>query len=60
MTSFADTGQLQVPSAGPGAEKLLACKDIDMAYGSVQILFGVNFDVERGELVALLGTNGAG
>ncbi|HUC36182.1 MAG TPA: ATP-binding cassette domain-containing protein [Acidimicrobiales bacterium] len=40
--------------------KLLSCKGIDMAYGSVQILFGVDFDVEVGELVALLGTNGAG
>jgi len=40
--------------------KLLSCQDIDMSYGSVQILFGVNFDVEKDELVALLGTNGAG
>ncbi len=40
--------------------KILSCSGIDMAYGSVQILFGVDFDVERGELVALLGTNGAG
>jgi branched-chain amino acid transport system ATP-binding protein len=31
-----------------------------MAYGSVQILFGVDFDVAKGEMVALLGTNGAG
>ena len=31
-----------------------------MAYGSVQILFGVDFDVAEGEMVALLGTNGAG
>ncbi len=40
--------------------KLLSCSGVDMAYGSVQILFGVDFDVEPGELVALLGTNGAG
>ncbi len=31
-----------------------------MAYGSVQILFGVDFEVADGEIVALLGTNGAG
>src|SRR5438128_4679292 len=31
-----------------------------MAYGSVQILFGVDFEVQEGEIVALLGTNGAG
>src|SRR6476661_1646289 len=39
---------------------LLSCRGIDMAYGSVQILFGVDFDVAEGEIVALLGTNGAG
>jgi ABC-type branched-subunit amino acid transport system ATPase component len=39
---------------------MLSCRDIDMAYGSVQILFGVDFDVAEGEVVALLGTNGAG
>ena len=42
------------------SEMMLSCKGIDMAYGSVQILFGVDFEVEEGELVALLGTNGAG
>ncbi|HZU80643.1 MAG TPA: ATP-binding cassette domain-containing protein [Acidimicrobiales bacterium] len=49
--------------SGPGGatgDVLLSCAGIDMAYGSVQILFGVDFDVRRGELVALLGTNGAG
>ena len=39
---------------------LLSCKGVDMAYGPVQILFGVDFDVETNEVVALLGTNGAG
>ena len=39
---------------------LLSCRGIDMAYGPVQILFGVDFDVAQGEIVALLGTNGAG
>src|SRR5438270_8153499 len=39
---------------------LLSCRGVDMSYGSVQILFGVDFDVAEGEMVALLGTNGAG
>ncbi len=34
--------------------------DIDFAYGPVQVLFGVGFEVRRGEVLALLGTNGAG
>ena len=43
-----------------GKGKLLVCRDIDVHYDSVQVLFGVDFDVEEGEIVALLGTNGAG
>ena len=31
-----------------------------MSYGEVQVLFGVNLEIRRGETVALLGTNGAG
>ena len=34
--------------------------DIDFSYGRVQVLFGLNFAVRRGETLALLGTNGAG
>ncbi len=43
-----------------GKVKLLLAKDIDVAYDSVQVLFGVNFEIDEGEIVALLGTNGAG
>src|SRR3546814_9453535 len=42
----------------PAGEPLLSCRGLDMAYGPVQILFGVDFDVAPGEIVALLGTNG--
>ncbi|MEA3056016.1 MAG: branched-chain amino acid transport system ATP-binding protein livF [Actinomycetota bacterium] len=47
-------------TTAPSASPLLSCRGIDMAYGPVQILFGVDFDVQKGEIVALLGTNGAG
>ena len=44
-----------------GKEKsLLVCKGVEVAYGSVQILFGVDMEVKEGEIIALLGTNGAG
>jgi branched-chain amino acid transport system ATP-binding protein len=43
-----------------GATKLLVCRGVDVHYDGVQVLFGVDFDVDDGELVALLGTNGAG
>lgn len=41
--------------------KLLVCRGVDVEYaGGVQVLFGVDFDVEEGQVIALLGTNGAG
>ena len=43
-----------------GEVKLLLVKSLDVHYDSVQVLFGVNFEVDEGEIVALLGTNGAG
>ena len=39
---------------------MLACRNIDFAYGQLQVLFGVDFTVDDGEMVALLGVNGAG
>jgi ABC-type branched-subunit amino acid transport system ATPase component len=47
--------------AGGGAPPpVLQVADIDFSYGPVQVLFDVNFEVVRGETLALLGTNGAG
>jgi branched-chain amino acid transport system ATP-binding protein len=39
---------------------LLQVEDLRAAYGSVLALHGVNFRVEEGEIVALIGANGAG
>src|SRR3984957_13563905 len=38
----------------------LAIRDLDAGYGAVKALRGVSLDVEMGETVALLGTNGNG
>ena len=43
-----------------GEVKLLLVRNLDVQYDNVQVLFGVNFEVDEGEIVALLGTNGAG
>lgn len=43
-----------------GEDVHLRVRDLDFAYGALQILFGVDLEVHRGERVALLGTNGAG
>ena len=42
------------------APALLAFRNVDIAYGHVQVVFDLGFDVRREETVALLGTNGAG
>lgn len=39
---------------------MLAVKDLHAAYGAIKALHGVSLEVNEGELVALLGTNGAG
>ncbi len=39
---------------------ILAVRNVDVSYGSVQVLFDVSFDLAQGEILALLGTNGAG
>jgi ABC-type branched-subunit amino acid transport system ATPase component/ABC-type branched-subunit amino acid transport system permease subunit len=39
---------------------LLHCRGVETSYGPMQVLFGVDLDVDDGEVVALLGTNGAG
>jgi ABC-type branched-subunit amino acid transport system ATPase component/predicted MFS family arabinose efflux permease len=44
----------------PNDIPVLQLRNIDFAYGPVQVLFDVNLDVRKGETVALLGTNGAG
>jgi ABC-type branched-subunit amino acid transport system ATPase component len=39
---------------------LLDIADLRASYGAVEVLRGINFTVGEGEIVALLGTNGAG
>ena len=39
---------------------LLELRDVEARYGPVKALHGVSLDVEEGELVAVLGANGAG
>jgi ABC-type branched-subunit amino acid transport system ATPase component len=46
--------------ADPETVPALQVNHIDFSYGQVQILFDVSFEVRKGEVLALLGTNGAG
>jgi branched-chain amino acid transport system ATP-binding protein len=42
------------------SEAILAVRGLRAAYGRAQVLFGIDFDLRRGEVVALMGRNGAG
>lgn len=39
---------------------LLACRDLSASYGEITVLHRVTFEVEEGEVVTILGANGAG
>lgn len=42
------------------SQPALEVKDLRMRYGDVDVLKGVNFSVQKGEVIVLLGPNGAG
>jgi branched-chain amino acid transport system ATP-binding protein len=46
--------------ASRDADALLQVRDLHAWYGESHVLHGVNFDVHKGEVVTLLGRNGAG
>lgn len=40
--------------------KLLEVKDMRFAYGKTEVIHGISFDIDEGEVVTLIGANGAG
>ncbi|MGB8652266.1 MAG: ATP-binding cassette domain-containing protein [Mycobacteriales bacterium] len=61
-----DAGPSEGPAPAPvrlpadHGDALLVVEGLEVDYDGVQVLFGVDLTVGRGEMVALLGTNGAG
>ncbi len=58
-----DTGNPNArnPEAGAGAPPpLLAVRDLRICYGPIEAVQGIGLDVRAGEIVALVGANGAG
>lgn len=53
-------GAVTAGAANPNDEVLLQVSELNAWYGAAQILFGVDLTVRRGEVVALMGRNGAG
>ena len=39
---------------------MLEIKDLEVYYGVIQAIKGISFDVNEGEVIALIGANGAG
>ena len=60
----ASVAAAQVPRRVAGLDgeptPVLSVEALQVAYGSVQVLFDVDLAIEPGQVVALLGTNGAG
>lgn len=42
------------------AETMLKVTDLVSSYGSIKALKGISLEVKKGEIVSLLGANGAG
>ena len=53
----AETGQPTTANAG---ESILELREIHTFYGSIEALKGISIDVREGEIVTLIGANGAG
>ena len=60
MTAHLATAAVPAPAAAGDAHTLLEARGLNAWYGAAQILFDVNLQVKRGEVVALMGRNGAG
>ena len=39
---------------------MLEVKDLHVSYGAIKAVQGVSFHLDKGEIVALIGSNGAG
>lgn len=45
---------------GPNDESLLTVNDLEVAYGAVQVIWGVSMSIKRNQIVSIIGSNGAG
>jgi ABC-type uncharacterized transport system ATPase subunit/ABC-type branched-subunit amino acid transport system permease subunit len=46
--------------AGNGSRVLAAIKDVRFGYGALQVLRGIDLEIDRGQLLCIVGPNGAG
>lgn len=55
-----DTGLLEALPTGSGSDPLLQCKGVTAEYGRIRVLHGIDLQLRAGEVLAVLGANGAG
>ncbi len=55
-----DVATTSTPASIEPASPLLEVRDLQVSYGAIQAVRGVSFGVAKGEIVALIGANGAG
>jgi ABC-type branched-subunit amino acid transport system ATPase component/predicted MFS family arabinose efflux permease len=60
VATLRTAAELDAQLRDTGESALLTVRGLDVGYDGVQVLFGVDLEVQEGEIVALLGTNGAG
>jgi branched-chain amino acid transport system ATP-binding protein len=60
MTVVEEIVVAEVEAPRPEAPPFFSCKDLHAYYGESYIVQGVSFEVREGEILALLGRNGAG
>lgn len=60
VLSSIDVGENAMENKSKDASPFFAVKDIHAYYGESYIVQGVSFDINEGEILALLGRNGAG
>jgi len=48
------------PFSGPAGSPVLSVRDLKVVFGAAQVLHGIDLDVYQGEVVTIIGGNGAG
>jgi ABC-2 type transport system ATP-binding protein len=60
ITAPTDPPSRPGPGTAPTADHVLRVDGLVKRYGATEVVHGISFEVQRGELFGLLGTNGAG
>jgi branched-chain amino acid transport system ATP-binding protein len=60
VSAPAPQAETSAPRAEPARDVILEVNDVHTYYGSIHALKGVSLDVREGEIVTLIGANGAG